>query len=132
MRIRGFFLRSRVARRTFWVLLAAALLPLALFALVAGQAYLAERDARQHRDETEYLKHIGLRAFDRLVAARATLAAHAAEGRFDAPSLAGPAGQRVLARLATVTGDRSHGDAVLAADWRRAGGEGLGGSRELW
>ncbi|MEZ5620840.1 MAG: EAL domain-containing protein [Burkholderiaceae bacterium] len=132
MRIRGFFLRSRVARRTFWVLLAAALLPLALFALVAGQAYLAERDARQHRDETEYLKHIGLRAFDRLVAARATLAAHAADGRFDAPSLPGASGHRVLARLATLTGDRSHGDAALAADWRRAGGDGLDGTRELW
>jgi diguanylate cyclase (GGDEF)-like protein len=140
MRVRGLFLRSRVARRILGVLLVATLLPLALFAAVASHAYLSERDARERREASEFLKHIGLRAFDRLVAARATLAAHAADGRFDAPVLPDAAVRSVLRRVATVAGDQVHGDPQLAADWRRAGtdagtGTGTGGGgpgRVLW
>jgi diguanylate cyclase (GGDEF)-like protein len=133
MRIRGLFLHSRVARRTFWVLVAAALLPLLLFGMLASQAYLDARERDQHRAATEFLKHIGLRAYDRLSAARATLAAHAAGGRFQAPRVDDPAVQTVLSRLATVDLDgRVGGDASLAGDWHRARGPAAADDRSVW
>ncbi|MCB1996952.1 MAG: EAL domain-containing protein, partial [Rhodoferax sp.] len=105
--------------RTFAVLLAAALLPLLLFAAVASHAYLSDRDHRQRRAEAEFLKHIGMRSFDRLTAARATLAAYAADGLFDAPALQDPAVKAVLVRVATVGADgATHGELAMAQQWR--------------
>lgn len=133
MRISGLFLHSRVARRTFRVLLAAALLPLALFALLATQAYLNDRADRAQRSESEYLKHIGMRTFDRLTAARATLAAKVANAAFDAPTLHDEAVKAVLAGLASVGVDgRVHGDPTLLAHWQQAGGAAQQDPRDLW
>lgn len=137
MRIKGLFLNSRVARRTFRILIAAALLPLALFALLGSQAFLADRAERQRHAETEFLKHIGMRTFDRLTAAKATLAAHAAEGNFMAPNVQDAAVRAVLRAVATV--DRAgevQGDAALAQAWRQAMRDQaptpLSAPRELW
>ena len=133
MRISGLFLHSRVARRTFRVLLAAALLPLAVFVLLATQVYLNDRADRAQRNESEYLKHIGMRTFDRLTAARATLAAKAIDAQFEAPRFHDEAVKAVLAGLASVGVDgRVHGDPVLVARWQQARGEAPRSSRDLW
>ncbi|MBT9489530.1 MAG: EAL domain-containing protein [Rubrivivax sp.] len=120
MRIRGLFLHSHVARRVFWVLLLAALLPLAVFAVLAAQAWAVHQAQQQRWADNEYRKQVGLRAFDKLVAARATLAAHAASTPAERPAAADPAVRAVLARVATVSSaDGSvSGDPALAELWR--------------
>jgi diguanylate cyclase (GGDEF)-like protein len=120
MRIRGLFLRSHVARRVFWVLLLAALLPLGVFAVLAAQAWAVHQAQQQQWAGNEYRKQIGLRAFDKLLAARATLAAHAASTPVERPAPADPAVRAVLARVTTVSSaDGSvSGDPALADRWR--------------
>jgi diguanylate cyclase (GGDEF)-like protein len=135
MRIRGLFLRSRIARRTFWVLVAAALLPLLLFGLLATQVYLADRDAELRRQESDYLKYLGLRAFDNLSAAGATLAAVAANGKWQQPSGLDGALPAFLQRVATVGKDgQLNGDAGLVQAWREAQAAAgpHRGQRKLW
>ncbi len=133
MRVRGLFLRSRVARRTFRALLAAALLPLAVFVTLVTQAYVADRGERQRRESAEFLRHMGELSVQRLTAARATLAVRAADGIFEAPALHDPAVLAVLQRLATVAADGTvHGEASLAADWQAAGATRSLVARELW
>ncbi len=136
MHIRGLFLHSQVARRVFWVLLLAALLPLGVFAGLAAQAWAAHQAQQQRWVGNEHRKQVGLRAFDKLVAARATLAAHAASASVDLPAPADPAVQALLARVATVSGvDGSvTGDPALAELWRaerqrQATGAGRGSPR---
>jgi diguanylate cyclase (GGDEF)-like protein len=80
MRVDKSFLRSAVARRVFWVLLAAAAMPLAVFALLA-YATLADRlDVAARGRLTESAKYAGMRVYDRLVAAQTALAAMSAAG----------------------------------------------------
>lgn len=80
MRFDNSFLRSAVARRVFWVLLAAAAMPLAVFALLA-YATLADRlDSAARGRLTESAKYAGMRVYDRLVTAQTALAAMSAAG----------------------------------------------------
>lgn len=77
MRIRGTFIRSRLARRVFWALLVAALLPLALFGRLVHQHLDAQHVAAQHRAESALVREAGMRLFDRLQAAQSVLAVSA-------------------------------------------------------
>ncbi|MFO1295272.1 MAG: hypothetical protein U1F25_01460 [Rubrivivax sp.] len=83
---RHLFLKSRIARRIFWVLLAAALLPTALSAVLVQRAFVAREDAQAQHEAKERLKQIGLRLYDRLDAARMTLAVHAAMADWRQPA----------------------------------------------
>jgi hypothetical protein len=84
MRIETRFMRSAVARRVFWVILAAAALPLLLFAALA-YGVLAERlDATQTGRLQEGAKYAALRVYDRLVSAKSALAAMSAMAVVDA------------------------------------------------
>lgn len=60
MRIQGTFLRSVVARRIFWALLAAALLPLLLFATLGGQGLADHLQARERRIQLERVKDVAM------------------------------------------------------------------------
>lgn len=120
MRIETGFLRSVVARRVFWVLLAAAALPLLMF---AGLAYgtLAERMESTLRGRLQdAAKYAGLQVYDRLVAAQTVLAALAAGRPQDrAPGMVPLAGRELFRALATVRHDsgRVDGSAELATTW---------------
>jgi diguanylate cyclase len=86
---RRVFLRSRIARRIFWVLLLAALLPIGLSALLGYEAFVAREQDQAERRAKEHLKQMGLRLYDRLDAARATLAMHAAAADWQMPEPGG-------------------------------------------
>ncbi len=139
MIVSGLFLRSRVARRVFWALLLAAMLPLALFGALAHHAYQGREQARQQHAGLERLKHIGIRAHDRVVAARAALAAHAAASHepeaWRSPTLAATGVREMLRRVATVSATQAPigGDAALARDWAAmAPLPAAAGARVLW
>ena len=123
MLIRGLFLRSRVGRRVFWSLLAAATVPLLLFAAVSWQTFDGLRHTLRQRAAHDHLKHVGNRLHDRLNAARGALAAHAAASHdaaaWTAPAAADADVRRMLERIATVDtlGHRAGGDPVLAEGW---------------
>ncbi|MBI5719150.1 MAG: EAL domain-containing protein [Burkholderiales bacterium] len=132
MRIRGLFLASKVGQRIFWALLLAAFVPLALFAAIGVPAWQARAEAERIRADNDYLKHIGLRAFDRLSAARGLLAVRAADGSWLAPAQAPAASRRLLSRIATVRADGEFvaGNAALATDWQA--GQTKAGARLRW
>jgi HAMP domain-containing protein len=122
MRIEIAFLRSAVARRVFWVVLAAAALPLLVF---AGLAYgtLAERlEAHLNSRLHEAAKYSGLRVYDRLIAAQMGLSAVAAaddqnEARRQIPSAVHAVFQGVV-RIADA-GGKVDGPQELADLWRQ-------------
>ncbi|MBK9136137.1 MAG: EAL domain-containing protein [Betaproteobacteria bacterium] len=132
MRLQGLFLGSRVGRRIFWSLLAAAFVPLALFASIGVPAWQEHRRVAEQRADNTFLKHAGLRAFDRLLALRNLLAVHAVDGDWRQPDRLRPAPRQPLVRVATLRDDGSPvaGDAALADAWRRAHGDAL--SRLRW
>ena len=130
MRLRGFFLHSATARRVFRVLLAAALVPLVLFGTL-GYRLLADHVTEQSQaSDRAWLKQVGLRTFDRLVAARAALAAHAGTAPWIAPAVDDPQAREVLGNVATMRDDGAAvaGDASLARDWLAAPGADLRGA----
>ncbi len=99
------FLGSRIARRIFRVLLVAALLPTALAGALVYRTFEA-REASQARHEAKVrLKQMGLRLFDRLDAARTTLAVHAAGADWRRPPLLDPHGKQHLTAVRTVAAD---------------------------
>ncbi|MCA0241423.1 MAG: EAL domain-containing protein [Proteobacteria bacterium] len=122
MRLETAFLRSAVARRVFWLMLAGAALPLVVFAALA-YGVLAERlDSLMHSRLHEAAKYAGLRVYDRLVSAQTALATLAASPAGASPSAQVPLAARALfERVATVehAGGAVQGSAELAALWRR-------------
>jgi diguanylate cyclase (GGDEF)-like protein len=122
MRLETAFLRSAVARRVFWLMLAGAALPLIVFATL-GYGVLAERlDGLMHSRLHEAAKYAGLRVYDRLVSAQTALAALAASQGGSSPTARVPLAARALfEHVATVdhAGGAVQGSAELAALWRR-------------
>lgn len=115
-------LRSATGRRVFYALLAAAVLPVLLWAAL-GYGVLSERMEAQAREaDRAWLKQVALRAFDRLVAARAALATHAATAPWEQPLIGEPRARELLHAVATVApgGLLVAGDGSLAQDWQAA------------
>jgi len=140
MRIEPAFLRSAVARRVFWVLLAAAGLPLAVFAAIAYATLTAQNDWHSRQRLQDAAKYSGLRVYDRLVTAQGALAAMAAGSAFAiTPVDSAPLAARDLLRtVATVDlhDGRERGDVELVGLWHRLVADadddaGLG-ARRLW
>ncbi|WP_425258193.1 putative bifunctional diguanylate cyclase/phosphodiesterase [Rubrivivax sp. RP6-9] len=142
MRVHGLFLRSAVARRIFWALLAAALLPLVLVGSLAWGTLSERLDGQAQQVHQAMLKQIGLRLFDRLGAAQAALAAHAEQGLRPGhdpwlrPDAADGVARLALAALATADDDgvAAGGAPALVAAWRaaRTGDGAPAGQRDLW
>ncbi len=84
------FLRSRIAQRILWVLLAAALAPMTALALLGHQAFVAREEMRAQHRAKDHLKQMGLRLYDRLESARATLSVHAALATWQSPGSSTP------------------------------------------
>ncbi len=139
MRLEATFLRSAVARRVFWVLLAAAALPVLLFAGLGYAALDNLLSSHDHRQTQLGTKYAALRVYDRLVAAQAALSTLSATGRPDAPVGHVPLAAREIFRgVATVPrqGAGSAGDAALATLWRELARDPAdwreGSRRRLW
>jgi diguanylate cyclase len=75
LRLRGTFIRSRLARRVFWALLLAALLPLGLFGQLVQRQQQAQQASAVREAEAARVREAGMRLFDRLQAAQNLLAA---------------------------------------------------------
>jgi diguanylate cyclase len=121
MKVEIRFLRSAIARRVFWVLLAAAALPLAVFAALAYGTLSDQVEAGVRGRLQEAAKYAGLRVYDRLVAAQTALATMAAgkaqpDGRNPAP-LAARALFVAVSTVEPATG-RHSGSAELVDTWR--------------
>ena len=130
MRIETRFMRSAVARRVFWVVLAAAALPLLLFAALA-YGVLAERlDATQTGRLQEGAKYAALRVYDRLVSAKSALAAMSAMAVVDARHRpiedVPPVVRDIFTSVITVEHDTGavEGHQELADAWRQATADG--------
>lgn len=138
MRIEPAFLRSAVARRVFWVLLAAAGLPLAVFAALAYATLTTQNDWHARQRLQDAAKYSGLRVYDRLVTAQGALAALAAGSAFAiTPVDAAPLAARDMLRaVATVDlhDGRERGDPELAGFWHHlvATSHGSHEKRRLW
>jgi len=132
MRVRGLFLASRVGRRIFWSLLLAAFVPLGLFGAIGLPAWQERVAAERQRADNDYLKHIGMRTFDRLTAAGGLLAVHAADAQWHEPGLRGAESRRLLTRVATLRPDGGFvaGSAALVTDWQA--GQGRADARLRW
>ncbi|MBL8344336.1 MAG: EAL domain-containing protein [Rubrivivax sp.] len=100
-----FFLDSRIARRIFRVLLVAALLPTALAGGLIYSTFEAREEAQARREAKVRLKQMGLRLFDRLDAARTTLAVHAAGSDWRVPPVLESRGRMHLIGVRTVAAD---------------------------
>ncbi len=96
--IEGRFLRSRVARRIFFVVVTSALLPISLFAAVTWFAASGQLESDAHARLGREAKQLGMRALERLVLLDTVLAAPNVAPRD--PFLAGK-----LRRLAVVADD---------------------------
>lgn len=139
MRLEFGFLRSVIARRVFWVLLAAATVPLLVFAAL-GYGTLADRlEAAARSRLQEAAKYAGLRVYDRLVSSQTALAAMAAAAQDDRPPTDVPLAVRELFRaVATIDhhGGAVQGAAELAPLWRRLTADRRDGDdghqRRLW
>ena len=83
MRVETGFLRSAVARRVFWVVLAAAALPLLAFAALSHGLLSDRLNAGDRSRLHEAAKYAGLRVYDRLLSAQSALAVIAAGGPID-------------------------------------------------
>ena len=126
MRIEIRFLRSAVARQVFWVLLAAATLPLLLFAALA-YGTVADRLETQAKGRLhEAAKYAGLRVYDRLLSAQTALMVVAAGGQdvSHPPAAIPPPVRKVFRGVMTV--DRAtgqvHGPDDLALAWQQVSG----------
>ncbi len=85
--IEGRFLRSRVARRIFFVVITSSLLPISLFAAVTWLAASGQLESDAHARLGREAKQLGMRALERLVLLDTVLAApNVAQGN---PFLAG-------------------------------------------
>ncbi len=137
MRVETAFLRSAVARRVFWLMLAGAALPLVVFATL-GYGVLAERlDGLMQSRLHEAAKYAGLRVYDRLVSAQTALAALAANRGVASPPAQVPLAARALfEHVATVdhAGGAVQGSTELAALWRRLAADprDADAGRRLW
>ena len=121
MRIKGTFLRSAVARRVFFSLLLAAMLPLLAFGGLGYRSLQAHFDAENRRASLDHAKDLGMRVFDRLSSAHAALGALAEIGAWQSLAPPGPALRQMLLRVATVgpTYEAVSGDAELGSLWLR-------------
>lgn len=121
LRIEARFLRSAVARRVLWVLLAAAALPLLLFAALAYGTLAEQLDSNARGRLHEAAKYAGLRVYDRLVSAQTTLATLAAVRVVVGDTAEVPAAVRKVftgvITIDTLTG-QVRGPAELAAAWQ--------------
>jgi diguanylate cyclase (GGDEF)-like protein len=99
------FLDSRIARRIFRVLLVAALLPTALAGVLVYRTFDAREEAQARHEAKVRLKQMGLRLFDRLEAARTTLAVHAAGSDWRSPPVLESRGKTHLLGVRTVAAD---------------------------
>ncbi len=99
------FLDSRIARRIFRVLLVAALLPTALAGALVYRTFEAREEAQARHEAKVRLKQMGLRLFDRLDAARTTLAVHAAGSDWRSPPVLESRGKTHLVGVRTVAAD---------------------------
>lgn len=137
MRLQGTFLSSVVSRRLFWSLLAAAVLPLMLFGMLGYQALDARLEAQTRRTDTALMKYVGMRTFDRLVLARAALAAHARDADWERPAAPAAELREKLQAVATADtqGGLRGGDAGVVDAWRRASAQATATAtdrRALW
>ncbi|HEY8119925.1 MAG TPA: HD domain-containing phosphohydrolase [Myxococcota bacterium] len=73
--IQGRFLRSRVARRIFFVVVASALLPISLFAAITWFSTSAQLESDAHARLAREAKQLGMRAIERLLLIDTALAA---------------------------------------------------------
>ena len=133
------FLRSAVARRVLLVLLAAAALPLAVFAALAYGTLADRLEANLRGRLQEAAKYAGLRVYDRLVSAQAVLAALAVGGREGLSPEDIPLAARTLFQaVATIDHADGHvdGSTELAGSWRQLVADGAGAAvlkrRTLW
>lgn len=136
MRPKSRFLRSAVARRVFWVVLAAAALPLVLFAALAHGVLADRLDATLTAGLQEGAKYAALRVYDRLVTAQIALSERAgADLGQQAIRPAPDSARKVFRAMATIehgTGAVA-GDAGVAEAWRQVAGDPSGpGRRTLW
>jgi len=97
------FLDSRIARRIFRVLLFAALLPTALAGALLYRTFDAREEALARQEARDHLKQMGLRLFDRIDAARTTLAVHATGTDWRSPPALEPRGKVHLIGVRTVS-----------------------------
>lgn len=148
MKTHGLFLDSRVARRIFTALLLAAVAPVALFAGLAWHGTATFEHEQRHRVEGAELQHLGLRVFDRLMAARGALQTLASVMPSDAEAdlrtvRRGPVGAGGAPMLADAVfwPDRAPADASPATRipgwidrWRNrpASKDGPSSARSLW
>ena len=119
MKLHGVFLASRAGRRIFWTLLAAAAVPMVLFAALSYDAlkdHFAQQAQRQRMQATKYA---GLGLLDNLVVARTVLGIMARADSADADARLGNRRGRVLAGAASIDaqGRLRSGSAVVWSRW---------------
>ncbi len=134
MKLDGAFLRSKVGRRMFFGLLAAAAVPIAFFGISSYRAlndYAATQVQNQLNAATKYA---ALDTLNRLILARTMLGVMADRGAPDATSGEVQGGGRALAELAVLSrsGEWLSGSRRLAQLWRSGQVAGEAAPPGLW
>ena len=122
MKIEGLFLRSRIGRRIFWTLLAAAAVPMVLLGALIHDTLQHHFTTQAERQRVQVAKYAGMGLLDNLVVARTVLEMLSRSGRAETDSQLGNRRGRVLGEVAVVDGRGAWtlGSQPLWARWHTA------------